>query len=655
MNKFTLLFILFLFSCLYGIKSFAQGVAINTTGATPNCMLDVRASVSSGTAIKEVLRIQRDYSDVAGANGIGCSQTFYLENNLEGTMAKAATIQAMLDNATNTTEDGTLVFNVSRGGTLKESMRCDGTLNFIGINQSSPSARLDVKDGLSNNTQTEVVRIERENTGVATAGGTGIGETINFYLENSVDGTLTKAGAVGSVFDVATSGSEEGSLTLAYAQNNVLKEGMRVDGTAGYVGINTITPSARLDVVEGSLVDNTTLEVLRVERINSTAATGGAVNIGASEGFYLESSTDGTMLKGGSIDVILENVTAASEVGSMLFKVAQSGTVAEAMRVDGTSGYVGIGQTNPQAPLHVTYTDDAANTVPMIKIERTKKTGAGVASQGAAFQYFLEDDGGNSVNVVSLDAVQDVATAGNNQEATLRFLTKIAGSGTVAEQMRIDGTAGYIGMGATNPLSKLDVVQDDNNNTVLQVLTLERNKTTGAASANGIGEQIAFLIEDGGAALQEHADIDARLINYTDGSEDAAIEFRCTTDGTTDKMIMGIIGDQGGAVTFFGGVEYPVRSVSGNGANTTLDRSDYFIKATATGAADYTVNLPPVNGTNIVGHVYVIKRMNATAGNDIIIDANGTETIDGAITLSLLNQYDCATLISNGTEWSIMK
>ena len=251
--------------------------------------------------------------------------------------------------------------------------------------------------------------------------------------------------------------------------------------------------------------------------------------------------------------------------------------------------------------------------------------------------------------------MQDVATAaGDAQEVSLRFLTKVAGSAAVVEQMRIDGTNGYIGMSQTNPLSKLHIVQDDNNNTVLQVLTLERFKTTGAASANGIGAQIAFLIEDAGVALQEHADIDARLVNITDGLEDAVIEFKCTTDGTTDKTLMGIIGDQGGAVTFFGGVEFPVRAVSGDGVSTTLDRSDYFIKATATGPGDVTVNLPAVAGTNIVGHVYVIKRMNATAGRDIIIDASGAETIDGSLTLSLLNQFDCVTLISNGTEWSIV-
>ena len=53
MNKFTQVYIIVL-ATFGGVNGFAQGVAINTTGATPNCMLDVRASVSSGSAIKEV-------------------------------------------------------------------------------------------------------------------------------------------------------------------------------------------------------------------------------------------------------------------------------------------------------------------------------------------------------------------------------------------------------------------------------------------------------------------------------------------------------------------------------------------------------------------------------------------------------------------------
>lgn len=545
MNKSTPLLIFLCFSLLIGVKVVAQGVAINTTGGTPSTMLHVTNGNTSNNAL-EILRIDRINTTVTTGGGANLSAAlvFYLENSTDNSMTKAGAVEVKYDVATNGSEDGCLLLNIVSGGSYKEGMRVDGTAGYVGINQSNPQARLDVKHGTAtSNTVLEVARIERENTTASGAGAAGIGGSMVFVLENSVDGTLTKAGAVTAVFDVATNGSEEGSLLLSYGQNNVVKEGLRVDGTAGFVGVNSSSPSARLTVVEENLVDNTTLEALRIQRINAASSTGGAANIGVSQTFYLESATDLTNVKGASLDVILENATATSEVGTMKFNVAQAGSVSEVMRVDGTAGYVGIG--------------------------------------------------------------------------------------------------------ATDPSSKLHVFQNDNNNTVLQLLTLERNKAIGAGAA-GLGSQIAFLLEDAGD-LEEHADIDARMITAVEGSEDAALEFRVTTDGTNDKLLMGIIGDQGGAVSFFGGVEFPVKSITGA---TTLTRADYFVKADAAGGA-FTVSLPGAGAANLTGHIYIIKRMNA-GGNNVTIDPNGAETIDGAATFDLATQYASIMIISDGSNWLII-
>ena len=291
MKKFTLLFTFFLFSIFYGLKSFAQGVAINTTGDPPNCMLDVENGNATTNNIQEILRITRNVTGgVGGATGVGASATFYLETATDETNVRAASIATILDVATAGSEDGTMTFSVVEGGTFREAMRIDGTAvggsaGYVGINQTSPNTRLDVKDGNTTDNTLEILRIEREHSGGTTAGGASLGGRLAFYNENSVNGTFAAAGSVDAVWDVATSTLEEGSLILNYSKSGTLNEGLRVDGTAGYVG---------------------------------------------------------------------------------------------------------IGQTAPAAPLHVTFTDDAANTVPIIKIERTKKTGAGVANQGAAFQFFLE-------------------------------------------------------------------------------------------------------------------------------------------------------------------------------------------------------------------------------------------------------------------------
>jgi len=79
-------------------------------------------------------------------------------------------------------------------------------------------------------------------------------------------------------------------------------------------------------------------------------------------------------------------------------------------------------------------------------------------------------------------------------------------------------------------------------------------------------------------------------------------------------------------------------------ALTTNDR-DVFADATA-GAV--TLTLPAASTcTNV--EITVIK---IDAGvNDVIIDADGAELINGGATLTLDAQWDCARLVCNGAAW----
>lgn len=65
-------------------------------------------------------------------------------------------------------------------------------------------------------------------------------------------------------------------------------------------------------------------------------------------------------------------------------------------------------------------------------------------------------------------------------------------------------------------------------------------------------------------------------------------------------------------------------------------------------ANTFTVTLPTAVG--ISGREYIIKN----SGSGVItLDGDGTETIDGALTL-VLNQYDSYTVVSNGANWVII-
>ena len=64
----------------------------------------------------------------------------------------------------------------------------------------------------------------------------------------------------------------------------------------------------------------------------------------------------------------------------------------------------------------------------------------------------------------------------------------------------------------------------------------------------------------------------------------------------------------------------------------------------------FTVTLPPAGLTpNRIIH---IKKVDAV--NNVTVDADGSETIDGALTETLATQYEVLTVVSDGTTWHIV-
>jgi len=74
---------------------------------------------------------------------------------------------------------------------------------------------------------------------------------------------------------------------------------------------------------------------------------------------------------------------------------------------------------------------------------------------------------------------------------------------------------------------------------------------------------------------------------------------------------------------------------------------DAVIRCDASAGA-FTVSLPTASG--IKGKAYLIKKVDSSA-NAVTIDPYGTETIDGAATITLASQYDSVIVVSDGTNW----
>lgn len=85
-------------------------------------------------------------------------------------------------------------------------------------------------------------------------------------------------------------------------------------------------------------------------------------------------------------------------------------------------------------------------------------------------------------------------------------------------------------------------------------------------------------------------------------------------------------------------------------ANYTATDADYIILCTA-GAGGITITLPAA--ANVPNQVYHIKKVDAAAGT-VTIDANASETIDGALTQVIAAQWDSAQIFCNGTSWFVI-
>lgn len=95
-----------------------------------------------------------------------------------------------------------------------------------------------------------------------------------------------------------------------------------------------------------------------------------------------------------------------------------------------------------------------------------------------------------------------------------------------------------------------------------------------------------------------------------------------------------------------GSVGAKVTSVS----TTYTAANDYTILASASGGS-FTITLPASSG--VTNRMYVIKKTDSSV-NTVTIDANASETIDGALTYVLTTQYAAITIACNGSNWFII-
>lgn len=90
-------------------------------------------------------------------------------------------------------------------------------------------------------------------------------------------------------------------------------------------------------------------------------------------------------------------------------------------------------------------------------------------------------------------------------------------------------------------------------------------------------------------------------------------------------------------------------AVSTKTADYTLTTSDAIILADA-GSGAFTLTLPAASGNT--GLLFRILKIESSA-NAVTVDANASETINGATTITLERQWDAVELVCDGTGWNV--
>lgn len=276
---------------------------------------------------------------------------------------------------------------------------------------------------------------------------------------------------------------------------------------------------------------------------------------------------------------------------------------------------------------------------------RTYTDGTGT---GTVASFALDGHGGATVTATNSVTYTDAAavyianapTASTNVTMTNRW-SLWADQGDA----RFDANV-YVGNGtlATRPTTILGVFD-----TLSPVVTIGRNDT-GVTSGESIGK-LQFWNNDTSLTTQNiYADIEvvaAQTIS-TDAAA-ATVIYRATGTAAASSPVEYMRGDAN-EVKFSLGQKVNRTTTA---VTYTALVTDYIIGVTSTAAAR-TINLPAA-ATAGAGKIFIIKdESGACATNNITIDANSTELIDGATTYVMNVNYQSVTLYCSGTAWFII-
>ncbi len=241
--------------------------------------------------------------------------------------------------------------------------------------------------------------------------------------------------------------------------------------------------------------------------------------------------------------------------------------------------------------------------------------------------------GTNTTQAASTAFVQQEITAGATPDATTLVKGKVqlagdlggtAASPTTPTAVHLAGTETVTGDKTFSGSTTLG------NTTFTDATNIVLNTTTGTKIGTATTQKLGFFNATPVAQQTATSDPATALSNL--GLRAVGTAYPLTTTGL---------------VTFNGG--YRQAATTRTGAVTLSAGSPEFNYLDAT-TAGFTVTLPAVSG--LTGQKFTFIKIDATA-NVIVVDGNGSETINGLASVSFNTQYQAISIHCSGTTWYI--
>jgi hypothetical protein len=199
------------------------------------------------------------------------------------------------------------------------------------------------------------------------------------------------------------------------------------------------------------------------------------------------------------------------------------------------------------------------------------------------------------------------------------------------------------------------------------LLQYKNNAKSAVNMGSGLAQAATTLTVDNGSKFPASGDFMLTIwdsVTYPDPMDDSGMEIvRATArignditivraqEGTADVAHSD---DETVALLFTAGTmdERLIANLVAKTSAYTLTDADFCVTADAVGG-DFTLTLPTAAGRK--GKRYIIKNISDVWGEDVTVDGNGSETIDGATTYILYGgQFETLEIVSDGNNWRIV-